>query len=138
MAYFNNAFYKTFVVNAADVAAGTATQSLAKGELGLVTDNDWETIATPGGTIPTNSLAYLVQGSLYDHDSIGNNPGHGGYQESVKSKGINPRYIQRIWEVPATTATAAATQRRRCIAVVRNTKGWWRYMQWQRGRWWRW
>lgn len=107
MAYFNNAFYKTFVVNAADVAAGTATQSLAKGELGLVTDNDWETIATPGGTIPTNSLAYLVQGSLYDHDSIGNNPGHGGYQESVKSKGINPRYIQRIWEVPATTATAA-------------------------------
>jgi hypothetical protein len=95
------------VVNAADVVAGTATQSLAKGELGLVVDSNWETIAAPGGVIPANSLAYLVQGSLYDHDSIGNNPGHGGYMESVKSKGINPRYIQRVWEVPATTATAA-------------------------------
>ena len=107
MAYFNNAFYKTFVVGSADVAAGTATQSLAKGELGLVVDSNWETIAAPGGVIPANSLAYLVQGSLYDKDSIGNNPGHGGYMESVKSKGINPRYIQRVWEVPARTATAA-------------------------------
>ena len=107
MAYFNNAFYKTFVVNAADVAAGTATQLLAKGELGLVVDSDWKTIAAPGGVIPANSLAYLVQGSLYDKDSIGNNPGHGGYMESVKSKGINPKYIQRVWEVPATAATAA-------------------------------
>jgi hypothetical protein len=107
MAYFNNAFFKTFVVNAADTAAGTATQSLAKGELGLVVDSDWETIAAVGGTIPANSLAYLVQGSLYDKDSIGNNPGHGGYKESVKSKGINPKYIQRVWEVPARTATAA-------------------------------
>ena len=107
MAYFNNAFYKTFVVDSADVVAGTPTQSLDKGELGLVVDSNWETIAAPGGVIPANSLAYLVQGSLYDKDSIGNNPGHGGYMESVKSKGINPRYIQRVWEVPATKATAA-------------------------------
>jgi hypothetical protein len=49
----------------------------------------------------------LVQGSFYTKDTIGNNPGHGGYKESVKSKGINPKYISRVWEVDARTASQA-------------------------------
>jgi len=97
MAYFNHAFYKTFVATSTQASAGVATSALTAGQLGLVTDASWQTIALPGGSLPANSLAYLVQGSFYSKDSIGNNPGHGGYQESVKSKGINPKFISRAW-----------------------------------------
>jgi hypothetical protein len=97
MAYFNHAFYKTFVVGSTEANAGISTSALAAGEMGIVSDSDWETIAIPGGALPANSLAYLVQGSFYTKDTIGNNPGHGGYKESVKSKGINPRYVSRAW-----------------------------------------
>ena len=45
MAYFNNAFYKTFVASSADVAGGTTTAALTAGELGLVVDSNWQTIA---------------------------------------------------------------------------------------------
>jgi len=97
MAYFNHAFYKTFVATSTQAAAGTATSALTAGQLGLVTDSTWQTIAISGGTLPANSLAYLVQGSYYTKDTIGNNPGNGGYKESVKSKGINPKFISRVW-----------------------------------------
>lgn len=97
MAYFNHAFYKTFVATSTQAAAGTATSALTAGQLGLVTDASWQTIAIAGGTLPANSLAYLVQGSYYTKDTIGNNPGNGGYKESVKSKGINPKFISRAW-----------------------------------------
>jgi hypothetical protein len=97
MAYFNHAFYKTFVATSTQASASVATSALTAGQLGLVTDATWQTIAVSGGTLPANSLAYLVQGSYYTKDSIGNNPGHGGYKESVKSKGINPKYISRVW-----------------------------------------
>jgi hypothetical protein len=55
-------------------------------------------------------LFYLVQGSFHIEDNIGNNPGHGGYKESVKSKGINPRYVSRLWSSECVTATAATTK----------------------------
>ena len=90
MAYFNHAFYKSFVVSEVNEAAGTATSALAAGHLGLVDGNSWSTIATADGSLSNNALLYLVQGSYHTADSIGNNPGHGGYSESIKSKGINP------------------------------------------------
>lgn len=97
MAYFNHAFYKTFVATSTQASASVATSALTAGQLGIVTDSNWQTIAISGGTLPANSLAYLVQGSYYTKDAIGNNPGHGGYKESVKSKGINPKFISRVW-----------------------------------------
>ena len=97
MAYFNHAFYKTFVATSTEPVAGVATSALTAGQLGLVTDASWQTIAVSGGSLPANSLAYLVQGSYYTKDTIGNNPGNGGYKESVKSKGINPKFISRAW-----------------------------------------
>lgn len=97
MAYFNHAFYKTFVATSTQASASVATSALTAGQLGLVTDSTWQTIAISGGTLPANSLAYLVQGSYYTSDTIGNNPGNGGYKESVKSKGINPKFISRVW-----------------------------------------
>jgi len=104
MAYFNNAFYKTFVVDSTDAVGGTTTGALTPGEMGIASDSNWETIAIPAGPLPANSLAYLVQGAFYTKDTIGNNPGHGGYKESVKSKGINPRYISRAWYANCLTA----------------------------------
>jgi len=108
MAYFNHAFYKTFVATSTQASAGTATSALTAGQLGIVTDATWQTIAISGGTLPANSLAYLVQGSYYTRDTIGNNPGNGGYKESVKSKGINPKFISRVWET-------------NCISAVQST-----------------
>ena len=93
MAYFNNAFNKTFIADSTLLTANTATSALTAGQLALVAGGDWESVALPGGVgIPVfakGELAYVVQGSFYSKDSIGNNPGHGGYKESVKSKGIN-------------------------------------------------
>ena len=107
MAYFNNAFYKTFVASSTEAVAGVSTSLLTAGELGLVKDSDWTTMVIPGAVLPANSHAYLVQGSFYTKDTIGNNPGHGGYKESVKSKGINPKYISRVWAADCLTAQQA-------------------------------
>ena len=111
MAYFNNAFNKTFVVSSVDTAGGTSTSALTAGQLGLVDGADWQTVAVAGGgavpAITAGELAYVVEGAFYSKDTIGNNPGHGGYKESVKSKGINPRYITRLWAANCLSASQA-------------------------------
>jgi hypothetical protein len=111
MAYFNNAFNKTFIAGSTLQTAGTATSALTAGQLALVDGSDFESVALAGGgavpAITAGALAYVVQGSFYSKDTIGNNPGHGGYKESVKSKGINPRYITRLWRTNCLTATQA-------------------------------
>jgi len=95
------------VASSTEAVAGVSTSLLTAGELGLVKDSDWTTMAIPGAALPANSHAYLVQGSFYTKDTIGNNPGHGGYKESVKSKGINPKYISRVWAADCLTAQQA-------------------------------
>jgi hypothetical protein len=108
MAYFNNAFQKTFVASSVDMAGSSATSVLTAGELALVDGKDWKSLSiTSAATPAAGDLAYVVQGSFYTKDSIGNNPGHGGYKESVKSKGINPRYITRLWSAACLTASQA-------------------------------
>tara|TARA_R110001592_G_scaffold63838_1_gene195902 strand:- start:4440 stop:6224 length:1785 start_codon:yes stop_codon:yes gene_type:complete len=111
MAYFNHAFNKTFVVSSV-AGANVATSALTAGQLGLVNGNAWSTVAAGGGipVIPEGALAYLVQGSFYSKDTIGNNPGHGGYKESVKSKGINPRYLTELWEGNCSVASKATAK----------------------------
>jgi hypothetical protein len=104
MAYFNHAFCKSFLV---DSLAGSAvpTQELAAGELGIA-QGDWT--AVDPGAFPTAAVAknllYFAQGSFMPNDKIGT---HGGYQESVKTKGINPRYITRLWSSVCQDAQAA-------------------------------
>jgi hypothetical protein len=106
MAYFNHAFNKTFIADSTLATAGTATSALTAGQVALVSDATWASVALPGAPA-VGALGYVVQGSFYTKDTIGNNPGHGGYQESVKSKGINPRYITRLWQANCQTATQA-------------------------------
>lgn len=110
MAYFNHAFNKTFVVSSVEENADIATSALTAGQLALVDGSDWESVALQAGAgVPTivDNLGYIVQGSFYSKDSIGNNPGHGGYKESVKSKGLNPRYITKLWSTNCLTASQA-------------------------------
>ena len=112
MAYFNHAFCKSWL--AKDVAAdGTATSALNAGDLALVDGRTW--LSDSAGDIATaKHLAYLVGGNFHSSDNIGNNPGHGGYKESIKSKGINFNYISRL----GVSACNAAAQAHACVTVA--------------------
>lgn len=106
MAYFNHAFCKSFLANSAGATDGDPITTLTEGQVTLVDDADWTIHSS--GAISSNSLTYIVQGS-YRSDILGGNSNHGGYGESIKSKGINPKYLTRIWESECINATAAQT-----------------------------
>ena len=95
MAYFNNAFKKTMVMSEyVPVTAKNTTTELEVGELALFNAKTFQGIdPTPGECDPCPFM--VVTGSPYAKDRIG--PFHGGYQETVKSKGINPKLISRFW-----------------------------------------
>jgi hypothetical protein len=107
MAYFNHAFIKCF--NPVGLGTGK-TSDLGAGELALVNSTTWSTPA------PANKPAYIAMGSYHTQDNIGNNPGHGGYSESVKSKMINPKYVTRIYSTVCQTAKQSQT----CISVAKD------------------
>lgn len=108
MAYFNHAFCKSFLASTVLDGNGTATSALNAGQITVIDSSDWESISIATGYENADGHLHLVQGSLRTSDNIGNNPGHGGYSESIKSKGINPRYISRLAS-SAVLASANAT-----------------------------
>jgi len=108
MAYFNHAFSKAFVVDSF-ASLGASTASFTPGQFEVV--QNWNSVAASGGNpITPGQLFYLVQGSFQTQDNIGNNPGHGGYSESVKSKGINARYVSRLWSSVCRNAAPATVK----------------------------
>jgi len=101
MAYFNHAFAKAFYAathnqttteTTADLggAAGTDLGEFAIADSGYKIMNAVGVAAHAGGF-------YLAQSSFQTSDTIGNNPGHGGYSESHKSKMILKKYISDMW-----------------------------------------
>ena len=128
MSYFNHSFIKSFYNTATSaVTNNTATQNISGGNLALVQVSDtnvWDTInpatgsaTTLGWVTPPNStaygtsdgldakkLVYLVQGSILPNDKIGS---HGGFKETVKSKGINVKYITGLWKKSAAASTTS-------------------------------
>lgn len=99
MAYFVHAFQKMLIGTAGFVTSdGAKSHQLAPGEIGIIDSKTNQSIAV-GGTpsYATTPLVYLAQGSFRTSDKVG--PYHGGYQESVKSKGINPKYVSRFYLV---------------------------------------
>jgi hypothetical protein len=114
MAYFPHAYQKALVANSLVSTAGTASSALTAGQLALIsaTSNLSVALSTASPNYAVTPLAYLAQGSFHTVDKLG--PFHGGYKESVKSKGINPKYIssfsvsepsnpvQDIFQIPAT------------------------------------
>jgi hypothetical protein len=100
MSYFNHAFNKVFVGTTAFIQDGTTlTTELALGEFGFInpalsgTENHNALVPIAGLTCPV----VLVAGGLYQSDKIG--PFHGGYNETSKSKMINPKYVSKFWAV---------------------------------------
>ena len=93
MAYFPHAYQKALVANSLVATAGTASSALTAGQLALISATTNASVVLSGASPSylTTPLAYLAQGSFHTVDKLG--PYHGGYKESVKSKGINPKYI---------------------------------------------
>ena len=92
--------YSTGAASGSPVVLGyKSTTTLSSGQLGLF-DRNFKPVAVTATA--ASDPFYIVQGSYFKNtgysDKIGS---HGGYQESVKSKMINPKYISRIFWVQA-------------------------------------
>ena len=114
MAYFNNAFRKTIIMSdyVAPVAAAPGTTAasgaLASGDVSLYDFKAHTPLnvgASGAGDAATACPFIVAAGAPYVNDKVG--PFHGGYKESIKSKGINPKYISKIWSTDANAAQAA-------------------------------
>jgi hypothetical protein len=83
--------------------SAAATSRLTNGYIGLF---DSETqLSTTGATLAgaTDCCNVILAGStIYTNDKVG--PFHGGYQETNKSKMINPKYASRLYASPACPA----------------------------------
>lgn len=97
MSYFPHSYQKSFVATEATTpvinTADVLTTALKAGQIALIdaATNKSVALSTSSPTYSSTPLAYLAQGSFHTKDKMG--PFHGGYQETVKSKGINPKYI---------------------------------------------
>lgn len=109
MAYFNHAFAKAFYAKThnqtttettADLGGGGALGEFAIADSGYKVMNAVGVAAHAGGF-------YLAQSSFQTSDTIGNNPGHGGYSESHKSKMILKKYISDMWITDCVDETAS-------------------------------
>lgn len=112
MAYFSHAFQKMYLgsgdaggannigwISDAVPAGGVATvdfyNTYGVGTFDFIDPTTW---TTQGSTAPANGEPLvLVATSLYTNDKIG--PYHGGYQETTKSKLINPKYVTQFYKV---------------------------------------
>lgn len=109
MAYFPHAFQKMLVAtNQTPFLTGNGTRTtldLDAGQVGVVDNSNHELINFNGpGVYGTTPLVYLAQGSFHAHDTLGSSM-HGGYQETIKSKGINPKYVSKFYVTEPADAT---------------------------------
>ncbi len=98
MSYFNHAYKKTFLGKGSDweATAGETTSSLGAGELAVVDACTYTSLAV-AGIAASGADVMIVQGNYNQTDTLGGNPLHGGYSESIKSKVIKPQYITKMW-----------------------------------------
>jgi len=116
MAYFNHAFQKAFLANSVDTDLADASQDLTSGEFAVLDGETYGVLDALGIQNFLGKHLMLAQGSLHTSDTIGNNPGHGGYLESTKSKFINPRYVTKIWHTCCNDMTPAVLTLESCDA----------------------
>ena len=118
MAYFPHAFQKMLIAtNQTPFLVGNGTRTtldLAAGQIGLldVKTNKLINFNNPANYNTTPQIM-LAQGSFHANDTLGASL-HGGFQETVKSKGINPKYISKMW------VTEPADPANNIIAVCAN------------------
>jgi len=111
MAYFNHSFQKMFLGTEAGspggldqgfiASAGVASHNIKSlygvGAFGMFDPSTYLTVASGSTPTTTGKPLILASSSLYQHDKVG--PFNGGYQESNKSKLINPKYISKFYRV---------------------------------------
>lgn len=97
MSYFPHAFQKMLVAGSFQTTTGIASSALTAGQVGVLSAATNLTVdaALTTTAYQVNPLVYIAQGSYHTVDKLG--PFHGGYKESVKSKGINPKYISAYY-----------------------------------------
>lgn len=95
MAYFSHAYQKVMIGNSLKTTVGSLTD-LTAGQLGVVGMNHKTIKITDVTTASyaTHPMVYLAQGSFHTVDEVGM---HSGYLRPVKSKGINPKYVSKVW-----------------------------------------
>jgi len=122
MAYFNHAFKKIFIgthasqasvpgvskgvdegylldsgVPTVDFIDTAAPNALGIGVFGLVDPTNYQSVNAASAALTGGQPLLLVSTALYANDKIG--PFHGGYQETNKSKMINPKYVRAFYRV---------------------------------------
>ena len=99
MAYFPHAYQKMLIASdATPILSGDSspmtTLDLSEGQIAAVNAKTHTLIDL--AETPNAEMFYLAQGSFYQTDVLGSSL-HGGYQETVKSKGINPKYVSAFY-----------------------------------------
>jgi len=89
--YFPNAFRKSFLPASTTLATTGTTAALTPGQIGFFDAKTYQVVTAQAAPF------ILAEGSRFASDKIG--PVHGGYQESKKSKVINPKYVSRVIKV---------------------------------------
>ena len=101
MAHFNHAFCKSFY--AKDLIKPTGAGNVQNTSASLTNVGDWAIVDGKYDIIPLSQIPgqtagfYIAQAAFQPNDRIGNNPGHGGYKESSKSKLIKPKFVSNMW-----------------------------------------
>jgi hypothetical protein len=90
----------TIVVNQLAAAATISQGNYSNNYVGLFTR---DMVSVDTGDLTTCCPLYLVGSAIYCEDKI--SPFLGGYQETNKSKLINPRYVSRFYSVDSCTPT---------------------------------
>lgn len=125
MSYFNHAFQKLFLgthptqaadgthagvtigfLTTADIPSASfidTTTTVAKpyglgvGTFGFISPSTYLSVNNASAELVAGKPLILAASALMQNDKIG--PFHGGYQETTKSKLINPKYISRFYRV---------------------------------------
>lgn len=97
MSYFSHAFHKVFIGNGTVKTTGS-TADLTAGDLGFYDYSTFKALTTtPASTF--KKMFIIAQGSYHTVDSL--SPFFGGLKESVKSRGINPAFIEKLYSSTA-------------------------------------
>jgi len=122
MAYFNHAFNMVFVgthdsqnasngvragvdqgfltddgISVAELNNTASPYQLGVGTFGMFLPDTWLSVDTAGLSNLQCCPLVLASSSIFTNDKIG--PMAGGYRETVKSKKINPKYVQKFYRV---------------------------------------
>ncbi len=114
MAYFQHAYNKAFVVTSMHALQDQPTGTLTPGEFAIVDETTYLTKKLP--ILAANSIPDKFMGVIGNYNSVdtldgrtagaaGSYTAHGGYAESIKTKGINIKYVRDLWATPCITAS---------------------------------